>query len=76
MKKFSNSYLSESINEVIEQCIINGSGKKPVNENLYLSAQWEELEDNNDFDVVTVYFYYDNIIVMTWQERKTMINNS
>ena len=70
MYKFVNS-----INEAIDQCKWNGKGEVKLNdeEKTVISAEWEEMENDNSFDVITLYFYQNNRIVLRMEIEKTKV---
>ena len=70
MYKFVNS-----INEAIDQCKWNGKGEVKLNdeEKTIIHAEWEESEAITGYDVVTLYFYQNNRIVLRMETEETKV---
>lgn len=70
MYKFVNS-----INEAIDQCKWNGNGEVKLNdeEKTTISAEWEEMENDNNYDVITIYIYQNGIINFRYQIEETKV---
>lgn len=70
MYKFVNS-----INEAIDQCKWSGKGEVKLNdeEKTIIHAEWEEMENDNNYDVITLYFYQNNRIVLRMEIEETKV---
>lgn len=68
--------LTESINQAINQCKETGAGDYIYlndTNNTKISFDWEEWEVDNNYDIITIYIYQNNIIQFTFQVEETKI---
>lgn len=63
--------LSEAIEQAKNDCIETGNGDIRIDDQITIQAEWEEWEQNNSYDVVTIYIYDENIIKIRYQLEET-----
>lgn len=63
------------INEAIDKCKQNGNGEIKLHdeEKTVISAEWEEMENDNSYDIITIYIYQNGIIVFRYQIEETKV---
>ena len=67
--------LTDSINKVIKQCLDYGSGEVCLldGEKTVIFAEWEQWEDNNNYDVISISIYQAGINKFNYQVEETKI---
>lgn len=63
--------LSEAIEQAKKECLENGNGEVKVNENITIFADWENCEVDDNYSLVAIYIYENNISKFYYQLEET-----
>lgn len=67
--------LGKAVNDAVIECMNNGSGNVKMNDEITVKTEWETWEEDERYDVITIYVYQNGIDRLCYQDADTKVEN-
>ena len=68
--------LSKAINQAVISCMDNGRGEEDCGFDDKVCAEWESWDCDENYDVITIYIFQDNIMRLRYQDANTKLSTN
>ena len=64
--------LSEAIEQAKQDCLITGSSEIKLNHDIKICAEWSTWEEDENYDVIEIIIFDNNVIKIVYQLEETI----